>query len=30
VTQPPPQFFCPGCNGLCLQCAPLGQICIPF
>lgn len=30
VTQAPPQFICPGCNGLCLQCAPLGQICIPF
>ncbi|MFO0727885.1 MAG: hypothetical protein U1E65_29165 [Myxococcota bacterium] len=29
VTQPPPQFTCPGCNGLCIQCAFI-QICVPF
>ena len=29
VTQPPPQFICPGCNGLCIQCFA-AQLCIPF
>jgi hypothetical protein len=29
VTQAPPQFFCPGCNGLCFTCLGV-QICIPF
>jgi len=29
VTQPPPQFTCPGCNGLCIQCFG-AQLCIPF
>lgn len=29
VTQPPPQFICPGCNGLCIQCFS-AQLCIPF
>ena len=29
VGQAPPQFFCPGCNGLCFTCLGV-QICIPF
>ena len=30
VTKPPTQYTCPGCNGICLNCAPFGQICIPL
>lgn len=30
VTQAPPQFTCPGCNGLCFVCPVIGSICIPF
>ncbi|MCA9549860.1 MAG: hypothetical protein KC933_07490 [Myxococcales bacterium] len=29
VSQAPPQFICPGCNGLCFTCLGV-QICIPF
>ncbi|MEQ9501686.1 MAG: hypothetical protein RIT81_32745 [Deltaproteobacteria bacterium] len=30
VTQAPPQFTCPGCQGLCFVCPIIGSICIPF
>lgn len=30
VSQAPPQFTCPGCNGLCFVCPLVGSICIPF
>lgn len=30
VTQAPPQFTCPGCQGLCFVCPVIGSICIPF
>lgn len=30
VTKAPTQYTCPGCNGICLNCAPFGQFCIPL
>lgn len=30
VSQAPPQFTCPGCQGLCFVCPVIGSICIPF
>jgi hypothetical protein len=30
VTKPPAQYTCPGCNGICLNCAPFGQLCLPL
>jgi hypothetical protein len=29
VTQPPPQYTCPGCNGLCMKCFGI-QLCMPI
>ncbi len=30
VSQPPPQFICPGCAGLCVTCPIIGILCIPL
>ncbi len=30
ITKAPSQYTCPGCNGICQNCAPFGQICTPY